>query len=115
MLKVILEYRKGILFVRLIGDLTKETIVTFEKQVLVKMKQGGIYHIVYNFEQLKHLDQAGYHRILYSYELCQKHRGKIFVCNNMKEQISDFLKHRRIAKYVSFLNNELDVFKEVTI
>ena len=91
MLKTILEFRKGILFVRLKGELTKKTSVIFEKTVLVKMKQGGIYHIVYNLEDLNKIDRYGYNRILYSYELCKKHSGEVFICSNLNEEVASYL------------------------
>ena len=115
MLDIILEYRKGILFVRMKGELTKKTIVDFEKKVLLKMKQGGIYHVVYNLEELSLIDGYGYNRILYSYELCMTHKGRIFICGNLDKNDESFLNQHRIKNYVSFLNSELEVFKEVLI
>ena len=115
MLNIILEYRKGILFARLTGELTKKTIDYFEKTVLIKMKQGGIYHIVYNFEGLFKIDRYGYNRILYSHELCKKHSGEVFIVNNMKEEVSNFLKQNRITNYASYIPDELAVFKEVFV
>ena len=115
MLNTILEFRKGILFVRLKGELTKKTSEIFEKSVLIKMKQGGIYHIVYNLEDLTKVDRYGYNRILYSYELCKRHSGMVFICDNLNEDVANYLNKHRILKYAKFLKNELDAFKEVLI
>ena len=49
MLKINLEYRKGILFVRLKGNLNKNTAPKFMEYTLPIIEDYGIKYMVYTF------------------------------------------------------------------
>ena len=79
MLNVGTEFRKGILFVRLKGDLNKDTVYKLNKKVTNVVKENGIRNIVFNFERLKSIDIKGINSIFYNYELCKKNKcGEIW-------------------------------------
>ena len=82
MLKIITEYRQGILFVRLIGQLNKNNIHKFNTKVIDNITSGGICNVVFNVEGLKEIDLKGIHLLLYSYELCKKNDGCTLICGN---------------------------------
>ena len=48
MLEIDMEYRKGVLFIRLIGELIESTIPVLEQEVTHVMKDYGIGNIVFN-------------------------------------------------------------------
>ena len=52
MLSVGTEFRKGIFFVRLKGDLNKNTIYKLNEKVTNIVRENGIKNIVFNFEKL---------------------------------------------------------------
>ena len=52
MLDINMECRKGILFIRLGGELTKETVGKLNTEVTELVKEAGIRNIVFNVENL---------------------------------------------------------------
>ncbi len=115
MLRIILEYRKGILFVRLIGDLDKDSVKKFDLQVVGKIKKSGIYNVVFNIEKLKFIDLKGMNYLLYSYELCKNNNGKIFICGLSDNRTSSKIKKNRLLNYLEPIDNEINAFKLVKI
>ena len=69
MLNVILEFRKGILFVRLQGKLIKNTVAEFQNEVILLVQKNGIHTVVVNVEELDDLDLKGMNALLYCYEI----------------------------------------------
>lgn len=85
MLKMDLEYKSGILFIRLEGKLTKRSnhkIYNYINPVLIKHK---IKYVIYNLEKLKLIDEYGTDAILSSKCMVKKNKGKIYLCNVSKE------------------------------
>lgn len=115
MLRIILEYRKGILFIRLIGELDKETIKKFDRSVISRIKRSGIYNIVYNIDKLNYIDLKGMNYILYSYELCKKNNGKILICGIKDNRTSAKIKRNHLLNYLEQIDNELSAFKLIQI
>ncbi len=115
MLKIILEYRKGILFVRLSGDLDRDTTRKFNMQVIEKIKRSGIYNIVFNVEKLSYIDLKGMNYLLYSYELCKKNNGKILICGLSDNRTSNKIRKNRLLNYLENIDNELSAFNLIKI
>ena len=110
MLNVGTEFRKGILFVRLKGDLNKDTVYKLNKKVTNVVKENGIRNIVFNFERLKSIDIKGINSIFYNYELCKKNKGKSLLCGN-NDKIRKRLKSSRLINYVYEISDELTAIK----
>ena len=73
MLDINMECRKGILFIRLGGELTKETVGKLNTEVTELVKEAGIRNIVFNVENLISIDMKGISTLFYNYELCKKY------------------------------------------
>lgn len=114
MLSVITEFRKGILFVRLKGNLNKNTVSKLNKKVTNIVKMHGINNIVFNFSNLKSIDIKGINTIFYNYELCKKNNGKSFICGN-NDNIRGRLKKSRLVNYVYETTDELNAMKILNI
>ncbi len=81
MLKMDLEYKKNILFVRLKGHLNyKNTykINTFLNPVVMKHK---IKYLVYNLEDLESIDSSGVDAIIHSKRAIKSNQGKLVMCH----------------------------------
>lgn len=59
MLKINLEFRKGILFVRLKGALTKYTYKSLDNYLIPVINNNGIRYLVYNLEGVTIVDNYG--------------------------------------------------------
>ena len=110
MLNVGTEYRKGILFVRLRGNLTKDTIYKLNKKVTKKVKDNGIRNIVFNLSNLRSIDIKGINTIFYNYELCKNNNGRSLLCGN-NDRIRKKLKSSRLVNYVYETTDELSAIK----
>ena len=110
MLTVGTEFRKGILFVRLKGDLNKENVDKLNKRVTSVVKDSGIRNIVFNFSNLKSIDIKGINTILYNYELCRNNKGRSLMCGN-NDNNRKKLKKTRLINYIYETPDELSAMK----
>lgn len=82
MLKINMEYRKGILFVRLKGNLNANTAPKFENYAIPIIKDYGIKYIVYNLSELVSLDSRGEVALLKGGDEIKNNEGKVLIVNN---------------------------------
>lgn len=82
MLKINMEYRRGILFLRLRGNLNMNTVSKFEEYTLPILKNYGIKYVVYNLNELKCIDKSGIESINKSKKLVANNKGKVLLVNN---------------------------------
>lgn len=115
MLKISLEFRKGILFVRLGGRLTKKTVNKFNNEVTNMIKQNGIRNVVFNISKLKEIDLKGINSLFYNYEICRDNNGKLIICGLNESNSLDKIKKSHLLKYTDSSDSELEVFNLVTI
>lgn len=93
-METILEYRKGILFIRLIGSLTKDTSKDLELKINEIIKENQIRNIVLNINQLNNIDMKGINILYYIYELSKKNQGRTLICGVNNEEVKNKLKER---------------------
>lgn len=114
MLKINMEFRKGVLFVRLNGELTHNTTGKFNKIVTKKIEKGKISTVVFNIDLLKDIDIKGINCLFYIYEMCYKENGKVFL-NGGNIEVIGLLKKMKVYKYMHKISSELEVFDLVEI
>lgn len=110
MLEINMECRKGILFIRLGGELTKDTVGKLNMEVTELIKQAGIRNIVFNVENLISIDMKGISTLFYNYELCKNNKGKSMLCGVEKAAIKQKIINSRLLKYMNETNDELSAF-----
>lgn len=115
MLEITLEFRKGILFARLQGELTKKTSQVLQTEVTDTIIKNGIQNVVFNLEQLKTIDMKGMSVLLYHYEICKNRKGSSYICNIPNEWIRMKLKRNHILNYLHEMDNELTILHTVTV
>ena len=108
-----LEFRKGILFVRISGVIDKYTYKKYYDDVILTIKENGIRYVVLNLEKTENIDLKGINSLFYTYELTRNNKGCLFFTkiNNIKKQIDK----SHILRYVNVIENELISFDEITI
>ena len=112
-LKINLEYRKGILFIRIKGNLNKDTYLQLLKKTNSYIIENEINNIVINMEEIKNIDLKGINTLLYLYEIITNNKGNIYLCNIQK--IDKILNKNHIFKYIKKIDSELDSFKLIKI
>lgn len=113
-MRINLEYRKGILFIRLIGELTKETIHQLEHKIDKIVKENQMTNIVLNIERLYNIDMKGINYLFYIYELSRKNKGKTLICG-VNNEIKNKIKKRRLLNYIKEIENELVAFELIIV
>jgi len=102
-----MEFRKGILFVRLGGVLTKRTIDKMNSEVTTLIKDNGIRNIVFNISNLTSIDIKGINSLFYNYELCRSNQGKSLVCGMNNDIVRERIKNSRLLNYMYEASDEL--------
>ena len=110
MLEIITEFRKGIFFVRLGGELTKNNYLLLRNEVSNLVKDNQIRNIVFNLENLNKIDIKGINELYYNFELSKKNKGFSLICG-VNEKINEQIKKARINKYMTEIKNELSAFR----
>lgn len=81
MLNINFEFRKGIFFLRLIGELNKESYKSKENEIKELITENKFKYIVINTNNLKKIDLDGINSIL---EICQMTKtleSNIVICD----------------------------------
>lgn len=100
MLNLNMEYKSGVLFVRLIGSLNKLTSYKLVDTLIPIIVSQGIRNLVYNFNELKSIDDVGFKTLLLGYNSIINNNGNVLVVNN----------HFNL-EYFKEVNNELSALK----
>ena len=79
MLKIEIEYKKGILFVRLIGEVNKSTIKTMDI-VDNMIKRAGIKYLLINLEKVVIINQEEIISLISKYKNLIGKDGKLLIC-----------------------------------
>lgn len=114
-LKITSEFRKGILFIRLKGKFLAKDTMKFKKQVIDKIEKNGIRSVVFNIDELTEIDLKGVHNLFYVYEICNRNKGKVLICELYESPVLKRMQKSRIFKYIHLIKNELEAFEVIKI
>lgn len=96
MLKTNMEFKKGILFIRLKGDLNKDTI-----QGII---DNDFKYVVINIDNMYSIDSYSIKYLNKLYKIFEKNNGIMIICD--KFNIS-----RKLLKNIPKIDTEYDAFK----
>lgn len=105
MLKVLMEFRKGILFVRLFGKLDETTLDVFNTEVKEVIIKSGIKYVVLNTYNLENVSSKGVKEIKQLRKIIKKMDGEFFLFGGEIKELKSLVN----------LENELKVFERVMI
>ena len=108
MLRINMEYRKGILFVRLIGKLNKDTSYKLDDFLIKTIRRHGIKYLVYNLDNLYSIDKNGKDILQKGIKAIKKNKGKVLVC-----AASPTIEVQNLK--VSYIKNELKALKILNV
>lgn len=100
-----MEFRKGVLFVRLYGDFNDQSLDTFNKEVKEVIIESGIKYLVLNVENLNSITSKAVNEIKRLRKILKKTNGEFFLFGG---------EIKELKKLVN-LENELKVFERVVI
>lgn len=105
-MKTNIEFRKGILFIRIKGSLTRKYINKFESDILPVILKQGLRYVVVNLENLEAIDNYGIDSLSNLYEIIRRNKGRTSFCN-LNEKIRDKIECSDIFDKYFNTNNEL--------
>ncbi len=115
MLKVNIEFRKGILFVRLKGSLNNSTCFKLDDNLKELVNKVAIKYIVFNIEELVDIDLEGISNLL-SYNLILKgNGGKALVCGLKNDLVKYKINNSRMLNYMFEVSDELGAINVINI
>mgnify|MGYP001625492538 CR=1 FL=1 len=100
-----MEFRKGVLFVRLYGDFNDQSLDTFNKEVKEVIIESGIKYVVLNVENLNSITNEGVTEIKRLRKIIKKMDGEFFLFGGEVKELKKLVN----------LENELKVFERVVI
>ena len=106
MVNINYEFRKGIMFIRLLGNLTICNSQKIFVNIINIIKEIGIKLVVINIDNIKAIDAYGIKSILILNDKLRKEHDKMFICSNncFKEKFE----HR-----IPIINREIDIFNVI--
>lgn len=80
MLKIDMQFKQGILFVRLKGILNGDTSIVLDKDLNDIIINNGIKYVLINLNKLEYADKYGLKVIIKNYKNIAKNKGKMIIC-----------------------------------
>jgi len=114
LLHIDLEYRKGILFIRILGDLCKKNYNMKSFDLIKIVKKSGIKYVVLNIEELENIDLFGLNLINKIKRIIKLNNGKILECGKFKSKTFKVIRNI-LFKDIDNIKNELMAFKIINI
>ncbi len=110
MLKMNLEYNKGILFVRLDGTLYRGSTYKINNYLVPVILKHKIKYLVYNFYSLDDIDDEGIDALLNTEEAIKNNNGIMYIC-----EVSKKLERKLKSLHTKKFDNELTCMKLIEI
>lgn len=114
MLDISYEVRKGILFIRLEGELTKDTSKKIKEEITDMIEDNGIKNVVFNIEGLSKVDEMGIQSLQENFDICKENQGSAFLCGIDRKKKGEILLNK-ITNDVTWIDNELSAFYKITV
>lgn len=102
-----LEYKKGILFIRLEGLFNRISYKKFDEDIFPIILKNEMKYIVLNLEKLKSIDKCGMDSLNDLLSIVNKYKGKVIFCNLMNLDIREFINKNLINNNYLESKNEL--------
>lgn len=107
MLKVDMEFKKGILFVRLEGSLNKRNIEKFNNEVIPVVLKHGLKFVVVNLDKVNTIDTNGIESLMELNEIVSEFDGKTTLCSLTNSNVKTSLRESDYNNLFYETSNEL--------
>ena len=111
MLGIDMEFRKGILFVRLKGILNGDTAMELDDNLTSIISDNGIKYLLVNLNGLKYIDKYGLDIIFKNYQIINSNNGKFIICGTDKL----FSYNGNVIDNLYQVNDEMKAFEVINI
>lgn len=104
MFKTNIEFKKGVLFVRIEGELNKTNTIDLRKSIIPILLKNGFRYVVLNLNDIDYLDNYGIELIEEINDIVVRFNGKTTLIKNKK--IDKILKGTLIENILYKVKNE---------
>ena len=115
MLDINMEFRKGILFVRLSGILSDDTCKQLDKSLEEMVREMSIKYVVFNIEDLIYIDIEGINALLIYDSNLKKNGGKALVCGIKNGLVKYRVENSKMLDYMFETSNELGAINVINM
>ena len=84
MLKINFEFRKGIFFIRLIGNMNSKNSKEYEKEIKDLLTLNKFKYIVINVNKLNSIDHYGINYLNNIYHITKNNHSNLVLCDKFK-------------------------------
>lgn len=112
MLDINYEFRKGILFIRLFGELTRDTSFKLKREITDMIEDNGITNVVFNITKLSFIDDFGINDLLKNLEICKSNNGVGLLCG-INKHVN--LIHCDKILQTTIIDDELSAFNKIIV
>lgn len=107
MLNIDMEFKKGILFIRLEGLLNKKNTYKFEQEVIPVVLKHEIKYVVINLDKVICLDSSGVNILIELNDIVKDFNGKTTLCSLTNLEVRKIIHAENFKKLFYETNNEL--------
>ncbi|MDD3341627.1 MAG: STAS domain-containing protein [Bacilli bacterium] len=115
MLETYTEFRKGIFFLRLQGEMTAETTYLLKKEISLLLRGVKPGYIVLNLKNVTRIDRKGLEVLNHVFTSVEEAGGSCMFCPSESVNVRDYVSENALKKRVRFIDNELSAFTLVKI
>lgn len=115
MLDVATEFHKGVLFIRLTGQLTNMTLSKLNEEVTNLIKDNGIRNVVFNIKGLNMIDMKGINALMHNYELIRDNKGKGCLCGIEHSLVKYRINNSRLLNYMYETSDEVGALNIINL
>lgn len=114
MLDIDIEFRRGVLFIRLGGILINSTKNKLKDEAITLINKSGITNIVINLRDIESIDEPGLNMIFLVKKMIESKGGNLVICNTPIKVERQLLKNK-MKIYLPQTTNELTALSSFNI
>ncbi len=115
MLYINMEFRKGILFVRLDGVLSDKTCIKLDDNLEKMVSEVNIRFIVFNVQELKYIDLMGIKALLKYNNNLNRNGGKALICGIDNDLVKYRVENSTMLDYMFETSDELSAINVINM
>ena len=112
MLNIKMDFKKGVFFIRLEGDLNNKTIRLFETIVFPIVLRQGFKKVVINFDKLLTIDKKGVNLLIKLNSYLSKNYGRLSLCNLTNVDVRNIIDNEYKDEF-NITDNELSALEAI--
>lgn len=112
MLDISTTVTKGVLFIRLEGDLDNKTFINLSKEINYLLYSQGIHYFVFNFEEIEKLDNSIFNKLQNKLTEIFLSCGKVVLCGLNDLHLK---KTAKASDRLFYVKEEQEAFKYFSI